>query len=64
MSQICAYVILHAGVDGTDALTAELQAWCKATLLRYQFPHEVVYVDDFPRTATGKVQRFKLRDGA
>jgi benzoate-CoA ligase len=31
-------------------------------LQRYQFPHVVEYVDDFPRTATGKIQRFKLRE--
>ena len=48
--------------SGRERLTEALQAWCKDALLRYQFPHEVVYVDDFPRTATGKVQRFKLRE--
>ena len=56
-----ANVILREGHVGDDALTEQLQAWCKDALLRYQYPHEVVYVDDFPRTATGKVQRFKLR---
>jgi benzoate-CoA ligase len=39
-----------------------LQAWCKETLQRYQYPHVVEYVDDFPRTATGKIQRFMLRE--
>jgi benzoate-CoA ligase len=39
----------------------ELQEWCKEALLRYQYPHVVEFVDDFPRTATGKIQRFKLR---
>ncbi len=60
-SRIKAFVILTE--DGTpgDELTDELQQWCKAALLRYQFPHLVEYVDDFPRTATGKIQRFKLR---
>lgn len=58
---IIAYVILNEDHSGTDALTAELQTWCKEALLRYQYPHEVTYVDDVPRTATGKVQRFKLR---
>lgn len=61
-SRICAHVILAQGHDGDEALIAELQAWCKAALLRYQFPHLVCFVDDFPRTATGKIQRFKLRD--
>jgi benzoate-CoA ligase len=58
---IIAYVILNEGHSGTDDLTADLQTWCKEALLRYQYPHEVTYVDDVPRTATGKVQRFLLR---
>jgi benzoate-CoA ligase len=62
MSRIKAVVILSDGVSGDDNLATELQAWCKETLQRYQFPHVVEYVDDFPRTATGKIQRFKLRE--
>ena len=61
LTTIVAYVILAAGHEGDDALTGSLQEWCKAELLRYQYPDEVAYVDDLPRTATGKVQRFKLR---
>jgi benzoate-CoA ligase len=55
-------VFLADGATGSDDLVTELQAWCKETLQRYQFPHVVEYVDDFPRTATGKIQRFKLRE--
>lgn len=62
LTTIVAHVILMEGHEPDDALTAGLQEWCKAELLRYQYPHEVAYVDDLPRTATGKVQRFKLRD--
>ncbi|HSK89958.1 MAG TPA: benzoate-CoA ligase family protein [Euzebyales bacterium] len=58
---IIAYVILGSGHTGDDALTADLQDWCRDALLRYQYPHEISYVDDVPRTATGKVQRFRLR---
>jgi benzoate-CoA ligase len=60
-TSIIAYVILNEGHHGSDDLTAGLQAWCREELMRYQYPHEVIYVDDVPRTATGKVQRFKLR---
>ena len=60
-SRIKAFVILGDGHDDIDALTDDLQQWCKAALQRYQFPHLVDYVEDFPRTATGKIQRFKLR---
>ena len=60
-SRIKASVILADGYEGDEALIAILQDWCKAALQRYEFPHLVEYVDDFPRTATGKIQRFRLR---
>ncbi|MCB9570051.1 MAG: benzoate-CoA ligase family protein [Myxococcales bacterium] len=60
-SRIAAHVILSAEQQGSEALVAELQAWCKAALQRYQFPHVVHFVDDLPRTSTGKIQRFRLR---
>ena len=47
---------------GDDRRIEGLQEWCKAELQRYECPYVVDFVDDFPRTATGKVQRFKLRD--
>lgn len=62
VSRIKAAVILTPSHEGSDDLVLELQEWCKASLLRYQYPHVVEFVDDFPRTATGKIQRFKLRD--
>lgn len=58
--QIKAFVIPEG--EATDDLPDELRAWCKETLQRYQYPQMVEFVDDFPRTATGKIQRFKLRD--
>jgi benzoate-CoA ligase len=60
-SRIKAVVILAGDQSGDDELVAELQTWCRDALLRYQFPHVVEFVDDFPRTPTGKIQRFKLR---
>jgi benzoate-CoA ligase len=59
VSRIKAFVI-PAGEAG-DALADELRSWCKQRLRRYEYPHVVEFVDDFPRTVTGKVQRFKLR---
>ena len=64
MSRIKAVVILAEGVAAGGDLDAELQTWCKDELQRYQFPHVIEYVEDFPRTATGKIQRFKLREAA
>jgi benzoate-CoA ligase len=61
-SRIKAVVILAGDQSGDDELVAELQTWCRDALLRYQFPHVVEFVGDFPRTPTGKIQRFKLRE--
>jgi len=61
-SRIKATVILAEGHYGGEELTSSLQKWCKAALQRHEFPHVVEVVDDFPRTATGKIQRFRLRD--
>jgi benzoate-CoA ligase len=61
-SRIKAFVICKEPPADPDALADELRAWCKASLRRYEYPHVVEFVEDFPRTATGKVQRFKLRE--
>ena len=44
-----------------DELAEELRAMCKERLRRYEYPHVVHFVDELPRTPSGKVQRFKLR---
>jgi benzoate-CoA ligase family protein len=62
-SRIAAYVQC-AGESGDDALADELRAWCKERMRRYEYPHVVVFVEDLPRTLTGKVQRFRLREWA
>ncbi len=62
-SRIAAY-IQCAGAPGDDALAEELRAWCKERMRRYEYPHVVKFVDDLPRTLTGKVQRFRLREWA
>jgi len=60
-TRIRAVIVLTADFRQSDALTRELQGWCKERLQRYQFPHDVAYVDELPKTATGKIQRFQLR---
>jgi benzoate-CoA ligase len=62
VSRIKAFVICPDGVGDSLTLTEELRGWCKEHLRRYEYPHVVAVVDDFPRTATGKIQRFKLRE--
>jgi fatty-acyl-CoA synthase len=42
--------------------SAELTAWCAATLARFKVPRHVRFVDSFPMTASGKIQKYKLRE--
>ena len=37
---------------------------CKSRLQRFQYPHMVEFVDELPKTVTGKIQRYKLREAA
>jgi benzoate-CoA ligase len=62
VSRIKAFVIPAEPPADADALASELRGWCKDHLRRYEYPHVVEFVDDFPRTPTGKIQRFKLRE--
>jgi benzoate-CoA ligase family protein len=57
-----AIVVLKQPGGGGEALTGELMALCKKTLAPYKYPRWVEYVPELPKTATGKIQRFKLRD--
>ncbi len=57
-----AFVILRDAARASEALAEELKAFCKDGLARYKYPRWIRFVDSLPRTATGKIQRFKLRD--
>ena len=57
-----AFVCLRDGVSESDALLGELLKLCATKLDNYKRPRWVNFVDDLPRTATGKLQRFKLRE--
>ena len=56
-----AAVVLVNGVDGTEAKVAELQDFMKQHMAPYKYPRSIEFVTALPRTATGKVQRFRLR---
>ncbi|MFN7930119.1 MAG: benzoate-CoA ligase family protein [Blastocatellia bacterium] len=58
--RIRAVIILHG--EATPTLKAELQEWCKQRLQRFQYPHVIDFVTALPKTTTGKIQRFKLRE--
>jgi acyl-coenzyme A synthetase/AMP-(fatty) acid ligase len=56
-----AYVVLRDGVTGSQALETELQDFVKAHIAPYKYPRWVEFVAELPKTATGKIQRYKLR---
>ena len=62
LTRVKAFVVLREGHEGSDELVEELQEWSKNNLRRYQYPHMVEFIDELPKTATGKIQRFKLRE--
>ncbi|HYS76983.1 MAG TPA: benzoate-CoA ligase family protein [Burkholderiales bacterium] len=59
-----AYVVLKAGYAKSDALARSLQDHVKRAIAPYKYPRRVEFVDALPRTETGKLQRFKLRERA
>jgi benzoate-CoA ligase family protein len=61
-TKIKAFVITKDGTAGGDALALELQEHCKSRLQRYQYPHVIEFVTELPKTVTGKIQRYKLRE--
>jgi benzoate-CoA ligase family protein len=56
-----AFVVLNAGRIGDDQLKDELLKFCRAGLAPYKYPRWVHFVAELPKTATGKIQRFLLR---
>ncbi len=56
-----AHVILNDPNDASDTLADALLEHCKTGLARYKYPRWLHFVDELPKTATGKIQRFKLR---
>jgi benzoate-CoA ligase len=54
-----AFVVL---IDGQNADEATLKAFVKDKLAPYKYPRQIAFVSDLPKTATGKIQRFKLRE--
>lgn len=57
-----AFVVLHDGHSGDDALAAELQAHAKQMTAPYKYPRRIAFVDDLPKSAVGKLQRRILKE--
>jgi len=57
-----AFVVANEGINGSEVLAKEIKEFCKAKIAHYKYPRWIKFVDDLPKTATGKIQRFKLRE--
>jgi benzoate-CoA ligase len=57
-----AFVVVKPGIPADDKLKQELKDFVKGRLAPYKYPRWVEFVAELPKTATGKVQRFRLRD--
>jgi acyl-coenzyme A synthetase/AMP-(fatty) acid ligase len=56
-----AFVVLRKECEPTDELRAELQDHCKRTTAPYKYPREIEFVDELPKTISGKIRRVELR---
>ena len=54
-------MVLKPGIEASDALADELKQHVKDKLAPYKYPRWIEFVAELPKTATGKIQRFKLR---
>lgn len=56
-----AYVVLRDGQTASDELSQELKDFVKSNLAPFKYPRTIHFIDELPKTATGKIQRFRLR---
>ena len=57
-----AFVVLNEWYSASQGLERELQEFVRSKIAHYKYPRWVRFTDELPRTATGKVQRYKLRE--
>jgi 2-aminobenzoate-CoA ligase len=58
---VCAYVVLHDHQKASDELCKQMQTWFKENAAPYKYPRKINFVEQLPKTETGKIQRFKLK---
>ena len=61
LTKPAAYVVLKKSGDAGDATVEELKQYCKKGLAGYMYPRWIFFIDELPKTVTGKIQRFRLR---
>ena len=61
LTKPAAMIVLKPGIAASEALAEELKKHVKNVIAPYKYPRWIYFVDELPKTATGKIQRFKLR---
>ena len=59
---VAAFVVLREGASADDSKAKELQAFVKQQIAPYKYPRRIEFLTALPKTATGKLQRFRLRE--
>jgi fatty-acyl-CoA synthase len=57
--EVCAWIKLH---EGESANEEEIRAFCRGEIAHFKIPRYIRFVDEFPLTVTGKVQKFVMRE--
>ncbi|MGK2938182.1 MAG: AMP-binding enzyme, partial [Solirubrobacteraceae bacterium] len=59
-----AFIVLAEGYEPSDDLAAEIRAHVRSRLSAYAYPRQIAFVDDLPKTLTGKIRRMELREAS
>ena len=59
---VVAFIVLRAGVAADEACVKRLQDHVKAVIAPFKYPRRIQFVEALPKTQTGKIQRFRLRE--
>jgi acyl-coenzyme A synthetase/AMP-(fatty) acid ligase len=57
-----AFIVLKEAAAGSDRLAADIKAFVKARISLHKYPRWIEFTPSLPKTATGKIQRFRLRN--
>jgi 2-aminobenzoate-CoA ligase len=58
---VCAYIVLKDYNEASYQLSKDIQQWFKEVAAPYKYPRLIYFVEELPKTETGKIQRFKLK---
>ena len=56
-----AFIVLKAGYEPSEELAEQIQEYAKKSIASYKYPRLIEFIQELPKTTTGKIQRYKLR---